>query len=118
MVDGRAELQRIILQYEKQRAEAIRTKQEAEVVLPFVRAALEELDAAMGNSEDKSRMERVHSQVESARGPQAVKPDPTPSSAPAAAKPVASPFGNEDILQGNRTASIASLLDEGTAKVS
>lgn len=114
MVDGRAELQKIILQYEKQRAEAIRTKQEAEVVLPFVRAALEELDAAMGNSEDESRMERVHSQVESARGPQAVKPNPTPTDA----EPSASPFGSEDILQGNRAASIASLLDEGTAKVS
>lgn len=65
MNEGRAELQRVILQYEKQRAEAIRAKQEAEIVLPFMRAALEELDAALGQSENGEVMERVHSQVHS-----------------------------------------------------
>lgn len=60
MNEGRAELQRVILQYEKQRAEAIRSKQEAEIVLPFVRAALEELDAALGQSENNADDQRAH----------------------------------------------------------
>ncbi len=50
MQEGRAELQKVILHYEKQRAEAMRAKQEAEIVLPFMRAALEELDAAVGQT--------------------------------------------------------------------
>lgn len=67
MNEGRAELQRVILQYEKQRAEAIRSKQECEIVLPFMRAALEELDAALGQSENGEVMERVQSQVRSGK---------------------------------------------------
>jgi hypothetical protein len=63
MNEGRAELQRVILQYEKQRAEAVRSRQECEIVLPFMRAALEELDAALGQSENGEVMERVQSQV-------------------------------------------------------
>lgn len=67
MNEGRADLQRVILQYEKQRAEAIRAKQESEIVLPFVRAALEELDAALGQSENSDVMDRVQSQVQSGK---------------------------------------------------
>ena len=123
MSEGRAELQRIILQYEKQRADALRSKQESEVVLPFVRAALEELDSAMGNNEDHARMERVQSQVESARTPHVVVPEPKaeehdgdevedqePISIPT---PVSAMFGESSEDSNSRGgASIASLLED------
>lgn len=82
MNEGRAELQRVILQYEKQRAEAIRAKQEAEIVLPFMRAALEELDAALGQSENGEVMERVHSQVQSGKARASQLSAPAPAAAP------------------------------------
>ena len=97
MNEGRAELQRVILQYEKQRAEAIRSKQECEIVLPFMRAALEELDAALGQSENGEVMERVQSQVRSgkARSQQvqaehvaaAAHSEPEPAAAPEPQRP-------------------------------
>lgn len=92
MNEGRAELQRVILQYEKQRAEAIRAKQEAEIVLPFMRAALEELDAALGQRENGEVMDRVHSQVQSgkARASQMVA-DAAPVKVAQAAQPQPAP---------------------------
>ncbi len=45
MSEGHAELQRIVLQYDKQLAEATRAQQEAEIVLSFLRAAVDELEA-------------------------------------------------------------------------
>jgi len=85
MNEGRAELQRVILQYEKQRAEAIRSKQECEIVLPFMRAALEELDAALGQSENGEVMERVQSQVRSGKArSQQVQAENVVQAAPAA----------------------------------
>ena len=97
MNEGRAELQRVILQYEKQRAEAIRSKQECEIVLPFMRAALEELDAALGQSENGEVMERVQSQVRSGKArSQQVQAERVAQAAPAAPaieapEPVAAP---------------------------
>lgn len=96
MNEGRADLQRVILQYEKQRAEAIRSKQEAEIVLPFVRAALEELDAALGQSENGGVMERVQSQVQNgkaraSRAAAEVAPAPVPSRPTPATTPTPEP---------------------------
>ncbi len=102
-MDGRAELQRVILHYEQQRADAIRAKQEAEIVLPFVRAALEELDAATGQSENSEVMERVQAQVESARAPQESAAAPAPTAFPREAAPRFTPDPH---------VSIASLIEE------
>lgn len=66
MNEGRSELQSVILQYEKQRAEAIRSKQESEIVLPFLRAALEELDDALGQRERDVSDEDVQSRMKKA----------------------------------------------------
>lgn len=80
MNEGRAELQRVILQYEKQRAEAIRSKQEAEIVLPFVRAAMEELAAALGQSEssETKRVQAEHVAERSAAKAAAFQPQERP----------------------------------------
>lgn len=129
--EGRADLQRVILQYEKQRAEAIRSKQEAEIVLPFVRAALEELDAALGQSENNSEGQREQTKRAVERSAAAAKEratDPAPAveepKAPVAAKSV---FGvsEEDEFEMDETpakespfgrSSIASLIDEAGKK--
>jgi len=112
-MEGRTELQRVIMHYEKQRAEAIRFKQEAEIVLPFVRAALEELDSATGQVEtnENNVMHRVQSQVDSARAahaPHAVSEAPPLAPSPAYDD---SPEFDEVVGQGVR-ASIASLIEE------
>jgi hypothetical protein len=114
MSEGRDGLQRVIQQYEKQLADAIRSRQECEIVLPFLRGALEELDATLGNSEDGEVMERVQSEIRSSttrtreiRAESAAEgsADATSSetSEPAHARPASPSF--------NR-ASIASLIDE------
>jgi hypothetical protein len=44
MSEGRSELERAIDVWEQRHAAAVRAKREAEVVMPFLRAAVEELD--------------------------------------------------------------------------
>lgn len=115
-MEGRTELQKVIMHYEKQRAEAIRAKQEAEIVLPFVRAALEELDTATGQAEsaDSGVMDRVQSQVNSARaaqGPAIVQPEPAADNA---FEDQVAPF--EDAIGDTGRASIASLIEEANGQ--
>jgi len=51
MSDGRNELERAINVWEKRYAAAVRAKREAEVVMPFLRAAVEELDSFHAGAE-------------------------------------------------------------------
>ena len=48
MSEGRHELEQAIEVWENRHAEAVRLKREAEVVMPFLRAAVEELDNFRG----------------------------------------------------------------------
>ena len=45
MSEGRGELERAIEVWERRHVVAVQSKREAEVVLPFLRAAIEELDS-------------------------------------------------------------------------
>ncbi len=106
-MEGRTELEKVIMCYEKQHTEAIRSKQEAEIVLPFVRAALEELDSAMAQAEtvEPRVIDRVQSQVDSARAAQG----PTIVESSSLQEPVAP---SEDAPAETGRASIASLIEE------
>ena len=50
MSDGRSELENAIEVWEQRHAAAVRAKREAEVVMPFLRAAVEELDSFHANA--------------------------------------------------------------------
>ena len=68
MNEGRANMERVIRHYEQQRAEALRLKKEAEIVLPYMRAAIEELEAQVGNAEPVAEVE-THQPAEMAPAP-------------------------------------------------
>ena len=50
MDDGKAEIQRVMDHYERLRLAAVQAQEQAEAVLPYLRAALEELEAFSGKS--------------------------------------------------------------------
>ena len=80
MSEGRDQLQKAIEGWESRCAVALAAKHEADIVLPFLRAAVEELDAFRKNGQ---RVEAVAPVAETprARRPEfvAVVPDPVPS---------------------------------------
>jgi hypothetical protein len=81
MSEGRNELEKAIEVWERRHAAAVRAKREAEVVMPFLRAAVEELDSFNANDGAVAVTEPVR------RAPQA------PQFAPiAAATPEPAPF--------------------------
>lgn len=108
MSEGHAELQRIVLQYDKQLAEATRAQQEAEIVLSFLRAAVDELEAL-----DRGEPRRVSTQKDPFAAP--VSPVPATSTAPVpAVEPIAvneKPPVPAPANSGNR-ATIASLIED------
>ncbi len=61
MSEGRNELEQALDVWERRHAVAVRAKREAEVVIPFMRAAIEELDSfhANGESDDSTESPAV-----------------------------------------------------------
>ena len=57
MSEGRNELEQALDVWERRHAAAVRAKREAEVVIPFMRAAIEELDSFNANGESSDSAE-------------------------------------------------------------
>jgi len=115
MSEGRAGIQRIILQYQQQRSDAMRVLKEADVVLPFLRAAIEELDAADDQPEG---MPLEVSAPPAETADTSVRPEPqvAPAQARTAVSSEAgSPFSGE--IRSGRS-SIASLVQDADSKAS
>ena len=100
MSEGRDQLQKAIEGWESRCAVALAAKHEADIVLPFLRAAVEELDAFRKNGQ---RVEAVAPVAETprARRPEfvAVVPDPVPSTP----EPVAVEPEPANIIETNPT---------------
>ncbi|NKB88873.1 MAG: hypothetical protein GKS06_11705 [Acidobacteria bacterium] len=73
MSEGRHELDKAIEVWEQRHAAAVRAKREAEVVMPFLRAAVEELDNFRG---DKSEGAVAPAAVVAPPVPEAPAPNP------------------------------------------
>ena len=56
MSEGRSELEKAIEVWERRHVAAVRAKREAEVVMPFLRAAIEELDSFHAGSTQAAAM--------------------------------------------------------------
>lgn len=109
MSEGHVELQRIVHQYDKQLAEATRAQQEAEIVLSFLRAAVDELEA-LGRGETTGGATQRPGPV---AAPSPLVP-PTTDAPVAGVDPIAvnaSPSGAEPANSANRS-TIASLIED------
>ena len=80
MSEGRQQLQEAIEGWESRYAAAVVTQHDADIVLPFLRAAVEELDAFRKNGKSKERVAPVAEVLRPSR-PEfvAVAPDPVSS---------------------------------------
>ena len=77
MSEGRSELENALEVWERRHAAAVRAKCEAEVVMPFLRAAVEELDGF--HAGDKGGAAVVPESAAKAPGPVAVEKDSPPA---------------------------------------
>ena len=88
MSEGRSELEKAIEVWERRYGEAVQAKREAEVVMPFLRAAVEELDSFHAGATTTA-----------AAAPEPASPTPEP--APAAPQAFDGNFGSAAVVDAD-----------------
>ena len=114
MSEGRSELEKAIEVWERRHVAAVQAKREAEVVMPFLRAAVEELDSFHAGSQTAAAV--TPEPVAQEPAPIAFSSNLSPAQPDAAEEPVDvdAPTEFPNIFQSRGIASLMTDEDEGS----